>query len=171
MELKLKILLAQKRAEAVRVQAQAAKAGFKKARKIFKKAKRLAREARKKLKALKKTLIKAVRAAQRRSAAARKKALRVSSPKPVITKPVVPSVVKKRVGKVGAKKHPAARTTRRAVPKRRPMPGAASSGLTVVAPESGTVTTPAATPPAETPGVPPAILFPEPDSEPKPPAA
>jgi len=171
MELKLRILLAQKRAEAVRVQAQAAKAGFKKARKIFKKAKKLAREARKKLKALKKALIKAVRAAQKPPIAARRKTPRVGSPKPVIAEPAVPPAVKKRVGKVGAKKHPAARTTRRAAPKRLPIPGATSSGLAIVAPESGIGATPAATPPGEMPGMPPAILFPDPDSEPKPPAA
>jgi hypothetical protein len=168
-ELKLKIALAQKRAEATRTLAQTAKAGFKSARKTFKKAKKLAREARKKLKTLKKALIKAVQAARKLAAAARKKAQRVSSPKPVGMEPAVQPAKQKSIDKLGAKKSSAARTTRPTVRKRQPVPGVAASGLKIIAPEP--ILTPAATPPKEVTGASPAILFPPTNSQPTPPAA
>ncbi len=164
-ELKLRIALAQKRAEATRTQAQTAKAGFKNARKTFKKAKKLAKEARKELKVLKKTLMKAVQAARKLSAAARKKALRVGNPKPLVMEPAA----KKSLDKIGAKKHPAVRTTPRTVPRRQSTPVAVTPWLKIDAPEP--IITPAATPPEEAPGASPAILFPQTNSQPKPPAA
>ncbi|HEV8074068.1 MAG TPA: hypothetical protein VGP21_08035 [Opitutaceae bacterium] len=153
-ELKLKMALAQRRAEATKTHAQTAKAGLKSARKAFKKAKKQAKEARKKLKALKKALLKAVRAAQKRRVAARKKALGVSSPKPVITK-------------TAAKKPSAARVPPPKAPKQRePGPRVVIEPRPTVAPMI-----PVAAPPAEMPRIEPTILFPDENPEPKPPAA
>ena len=159
-ELKLKIALAQRWAEGARARSQAAKAGLKGARKSFKKAKKLAKEARKKLKALKKALLKAVRAAQKRRVAARKKA---SGAKPVVAIAPVPKPAAKIPGKKPAK----ARVTPPTAPKRRePIP------RVVVAPQP-TVTPmiSVAAPPEEIPSIQPTIVFPDPSSEPKPPAA
>jgi hypothetical protein len=162
-ELKLKMALAQRRVEATRTQAQTAKAGLKNARKAFKKAKKLAKEARKELKALKKALIKAVRAAQKRRMAARKKALRESSPKPVVAEPTAQKPAKK----ISAKKPPAVRVTLPTAPKRRePIPRVVVAPQPTVAPMI-----PVAAPLEEIPRIQPTILFPDPSLEPKPPAA
>jgi hypothetical protein len=155
--LKLKIVLAQKGAEAARTRSQAAKVGLKSARKAFKKAKKLAKEARKKLKALKKALIKAIRTAQKRRVAARKKALRVSRAKPVVTKPTVQPVAPKPAAKIAAKKPLAARVPPPIIPKRHEP--------TVPA------TIPVAAPLEEIPSIQPTILFSDSNSQPKPPAA
>ena len=162
-ELKLKIAFAQRGAEAARTRSQAAKASLKSARKAFKKAKKLAKEARKKLKALKKALLKAVRAAQKRRVAARKKALGVSSQKPGITKTAAP----KPATKIAAKKPPTARVLSPTAPKRRkPIPRVVVVPQPTVAPMI-----PVAAPPEEIPNIQPTILFPDTNSEPKPPAA
>jgi hypothetical protein len=170
-ELKLKIAIAQKHSETARVRSQAAKAGFKIARKTFKKAKKLAREARKKLKALKKALIKATQAARKPPARAARKI--VKSPKPVVTEPVLPPAAPKPADKIGTKKHPAARTTLRTVPKRPGPPAAAvAAGFPVIMPKPAVISpAPEAAPQGEKPDAPPTIPFPETDSPPKPPAA
>jgi hypothetical protein len=162
-ELKLKIALVLRGAEAARARSQAAKASLKSARKAFKKAKKLAKEARKKLKALKKALVKVVRTAQKRRVTARQKALRVSRAKPVVAEPAA----QKPATKIAAKKPPTARVLSPTAPKRRkPIPRVVVVPQPTVAPMI-----PVVAPPEEIPNIQPTILFPDTNSEPKPPAA
>jgi hypothetical protein len=109
---------------------------------------------------LKKALLKAARAAQKRRVAARKKAaLPVSSAKPVVAVPAAP--------KPAAKKPAKARVTSPTVPKRRePIPRVIIAPNPPVAPMISV-----AAPPEEIPSIQPTILFPDTSSEPKPPAA